>query len=130
MLGQVLFAKAVGQSLIQSGAGLPRRGHGVLPATGQSDAADPGVGSIGHALAVIEAFELCHGFGGALLGHAQVRGQLANRWLIVNQVLKDIAVGETQIAEPLLGQLFLNQQSRGVADEEGERSGVQLLWVE
>jgi hypothetical protein len=130
MLGQVLFAEAVGQSLIQSGAGLPCRGNGVPPATGQPDAADPGIGGIGHALAVIETFKLGHGFGGSLLCHAQVRGQLANRGLIVDQALKDVAVREAQITEPLLGQLLLNQPSGSVAGKEGECSGVQLLRVE
>jgi hypothetical protein len=70
-LGQALFPKTVGQALIQSGAGAPCRGHGFLAAAGQSDTADPDVGIIRPALAVVEAFDLCHSFGGALLGHAQ-----------------------------------------------------------
>jgi hypothetical protein len=130
MLGQGLFAESVGQALIQSGVGAPCRGHGFLAAAGQSDAADPGVCSIGPALAVAEAFELCHSFGGALLGHAQVCGQFANRGLVVDQALNDVAVRETQIGEPVLCQLLPNQQSGAMADKERERSGVQLMRVE
>ncbi|MER6122179.1 hypothetical protein ABT173_05715 [Streptomyces sp. NPDC001795] len=45
-----------------------------------------------------------------------------------DHVLEDVAVPETQIAEALLGQLLLNQQGFGMADE-GECPGVRLARV-
>jgi hypothetical protein len=129
VLGQVPRTEAVGQSLVESVAGVPCRVHGRLAAIGQPYAADAGVSGIRGTLAVAEAFEFRHGFGGSLLGHAQVRGQLSDRGLTVDQVLEDIAVREAQITEPLVGQLLLDQRHGGLADEEGERSDVELLRV-
>jgi hypothetical protein len=130
VLGQVLLSETAGQSLVESGAGVSCRVYGRLAAIGQSHAADAGVSGIGYALAVTEAFEFRHGFGGSLLGHGQSRGQLADRGLTVDQMLEDIAVREAQIAEPLVGQLLLDQCRGGLADEKGECPDIQLLGVE
>lgn len=82
------------------------------------------------AFGVAEALEFGDRFGGALLGHVELLGEVADGGPGVEEVLEDVAVGHAQVGEAVGGEFVLDGGGGGEAREEGEGAGVEVMWVE
>ncbi|MDX3695806.1 hypothetical protein PV726_36930 [Streptomyces europaeiscabiei] len=70
-----------------------------LMAASESDAADAGIVRVREAFGVAEALEFGDCFRGALLGHAELLGEVTDCGPGVEEVLEDVTVGHAQVGE-------------------------------
>ncbi len=75
--------------------GMAGGGDGFMAATAESDAADAGILRVREAFGVAEALEFGDCLRGALLGHAELLGEVADCGPGMEEVLEDVTVGHT-----------------------------------
>ncbi len=123
-------AEALPEAFFLCCPGVTGRCDGFVAAGGERDPADAGVAGVREAFGVAEALEFGDCFGGALLGHVELLGEVADGGAGVEEVLEDVAVGHPQVGEAVGGEFRLDGGRGGETHEQGEGAGVEFAWVE